>query len=317
MLAPSPLLLVLALGFAHPPDPKADAVKILPHWEQGQHVSYSWTKTTRKVEGEKETKRQEVRSTIDIEVDSADDKAIHLSWKKGARHFDDPKTDTNPIVRQYDALFENEVIQLDIDPSSGSVRSVLNWEEIRDRTKRGMDLLFQDREGADPKALANARTQVENMLRTREQVESLCTKNAQIYFFPFGRDYTPQKTNLYESAYPSPFAGEPILSKGTITLSEYDPETGRAVVKWGQASDPKSAQKAVEVFLKAVSKQTGRVPPQLEGLSLEISDRAEFDLNTKTGWIDKLSYTHSTRMGESLQEDTTTFTRQDKPQKRQ
>ncbi len=311
MFTRTPVALVLILAYSLLPASRADDLTIVPRWEKGQHRTYSWTKTTRKVVGEKETSRQEVDSTIDLSVESADSKAIHLSWKQGARHFDDPEADANPIVRQYDALFEDQVMRLEIDPQEGSIRSVLNWEEIRDRTKQGMELLFKDREGADPKALAAAREQIENMLRTRDQVESLCTKNAQIYFFPLGREYTLKKASVYESAFPSPFGGEPILSRGTITLSEYDPETGQAKVIWGQTTDPESARKAIDTFLEELSKKLGRIPPQLEGLSVQIEDRAEFELNARTGWIDHLTYTHSARMGDSLQEDTTTFTRQD------
>ena len=316
------LLMILVPGFSAPTalasdePPKAEEVTILPHWKKGEHHTYSWTKITRKTQGEKETARQEVESSMDLSVESADDKAIVLSWKQGARHFHDPEADANPVVRQYDALFEDQVMRLEIDPQEGSIRSVQNWQEIKDRTRQGMELLFKDREGADPKALAAAREQIENMLRTREQVESLCTKNAQIYFFPLGRQYTVKKTKIYESAYPSPFGGEPILSKGTITLTEYDPQTGHAKVQWGQTSDPAAVKKAVEAFLNDVSKKLGQVPPQLQGLTIEIQDKAEFELNAKTGWIDRLTYTHSTRTGDNLQEDTTTFLRQDEAEKK-
>lgn len=310
MVTRTSVALIVVLTIFLVPESRAEDLTILPHWEKGEHRAYSWTKTTRKVVGEKETSRQEVDSSIDLTVDSADSKAIHLDWKQGARHFHDPDADANPVVRQYDALFEDQVMRLEIDPQEGSIRSVLNWEEIRDRTKQGMGLLFKEREGADPKALAAARQQIENMLRTRDQVESLCTKNAQIYFFPLGRQYTLKKASIYESAFPSPFGGEPILSRGTITLTEYDPETGRATITWGQTTDPESARKAVDVFVGELSKKLDRIPPQLEGLTIQIEDRAEFDLNAKTGWIEHLTYTHSARMGDSLQEDTTTFTRQ-------
>ncbi len=328
MLARTLFGLILLLGFltppAHPaddppkPKPAEGEITVLPHWKKGEHHTYTWTKTTRKTQGEKEIARQVVDSSVDLTVESADDKAIHLGWKQGARHFHDPEADANPVVREYDALFKDHVMQLEIDPNSGSIRSVLNWEEVKDRTEQGMEILFREREGADPKALAAAREQIQQMLRTREQVESLCTKNAQIYFFPLGRSYNPKKPLVYESSYPSPLGGEPILSKGSVNMSEYNPETGLAKVQWGQVSDSASARKAIETFLKALSKKLGRPPAQLDKLEdLEIQDRAEFELNVKTGWIDRLTYTHSTKMGDTIQEDTTTFVRQDKAPKAQ
>lgn len=307
------IIVLLTVALATSSAPAADEITIRPAWKPGQHVHYTWTKTTRKIQGEKETARQQVDSSIDLTVQSADDTTILLDWKQGPRHFSDPEADANPVVRKYDALFEDLVIQLEIDPQSGSIRAVKNWKEIKERTEKGMALLFQEREGADPQALAAARQQIKQMLRTREQVESLSTKNAQIYVFPLGRDYVPGKPRAYESAYPSPFGGEPILSRGTISLTDYDPETGQATVLWGQSSDPESAKNAVAAFLQAVSRKLGRVPPQLENLSIHMEDRAEFHLNVKTGWIDRLSYTHSNRTGDTIDEDTTTFERQQEP----
>src|SRR5262249_3806810 len=148
----------------------------------------------------------------------------------------------NPLVKQMTNLLKGFQIVLEID-SSGSIEGVRNWKELKKRSAKLLDTMTEElQKGGVAKAMvARACAQVASMFATKEQIEQMSTRDAQLFFLILGRAYPPSKALEYEDKLQNPLGGEPFPSRAVFSLKAIDKKSGRAVVTWKQTVDPKEA----------------------------------------------------------------------------
>jgi hypothetical protein len=87
-----------------------------------------------------------------------------------------------------------------------------------------------------------------------------------------------------------------------------------ATVTWEQIPDPEQATRIMLETLKAISQRQGQKPPSPdEALSLTIEDHAKLVVDTRTGWVEKFTYTRSVMSEGNSQKDILSMTRQPEP----
>lgn len=292
-------------------DGAAESVEVLPRWKTGEKAHYEMIKARRKTQGQQVVLNTTTRTDLDIEVLGTDDDGSVLAWTLGATRFDDPKQADNPLVRLMSELLKGQRIVLELD-SQAAISGVRNWNELKESSANRMQAIVAELNtaGFDQATIAKLQTQVASMFATKQQVEQVCTREAQMFFMALGIEVAPSEPLEYADSLPNPLGGEPFPSRAQFALKAVDRASDRASVTWTQTVPPDDARRIMEATLRNLAARLGRPVPDEERLrSLSIEDSAEFVLEMSTGWIDRFTHVRTTRTDGDAQEDETTITR--------
>jgi hypothetical protein len=289
----------------------AESVEVLPRWEAGETARYEMIKTRRKTQGTQVVLNATTRTDLEIEVLGKDDDGSVVAWTLGATRFDDPQQADNPLVKVMSSLLEGQRIVLELD-AEAAITGVRNWNELKDSSANRMQAIVAELNtaGLDQATIAKLQRQVASMFATKQQVEQMCTREAQMFFMALGIAVAPSEPLEYADSLPNPLGGEPFPSRAQFNLKAVDRASDRATITWTQTVPPDDARRIMEATLRAMAARLGRPVPNAEQLeSLTIEDRAEFVLEISTGWIDRLTQVRTTRTEGDVQEDETMITR--------
>lgn len=294
---------------------KAGEVSIQPGWKVGDKQRYERVKTRRRTSAGKETSGS-ARGPIDISIVEAGETGFLACWRIGETTPDDPKAAASPIARAMNRLVEGLTVDVELD-NEATITGVRNWAELKATGAKLIDTVIEALRtaGADAKLLESIRPAGEALFATKERVEQSFTKEPLVFFLPIGRVYPGVgKPMEYDDQLPNPLGGPPFPCKGAITLTSYEPAKGRAVVTWTQTPDPKETDRIIRETLKSTSPSLERTPPQADKLEpFTIEDRAEFVIDTMTGWVERFTYTRSSTTKDGAMEDILSMTRQTDP----
>ncbi|SIO60568.1 hypothetical protein SAMN05444166_6443 [Singulisphaera sp. GP187] len=310
-------LLVLArTSTGQTDDGKAGEVSIQPQWKVGDKQRYERVKTRRRTSGGKVTAKGSARGPVDVSVVEAGEEGFLVRWRMGKITLDDPKVAANSNVHAVNRLIEGLTIDIELD-NEATITGLRNWAEMKATGAKLIDHVIESQRtaGVDAKILASVRPPLEAMFSTKERIEQSFTKEPLTFFLPIGRVYPKVgKPMEYDDLLPNPLEGPPFPCKGAITLTSYEPAKGRAVVAWTQTPDPKETDRIISETLKLTFPRPAQFLPEADELKPStIVDRAEFVIDTKTGWIEQYTYTRSMTTEDGSMEDILSMTRQPKP----
>jgi hypothetical protein len=289
----------------------AESVEVLPRWKTGEKARYELIKARRTMQGQQVVLNATTRTDLDIEVLGTDDDGSVLAWTLGATRFDDPQQADNPLVKVMSSLLEGQRIVLDLD-AAAAITGVRNWNELKESSANRMEAIVAELNtaGLDQATIAKLQRQVASMFATKQQVEQVCTREAQMFFMALGIEVAPSEPLEYADSLPNPLGGEPFPSRAQFNLEAVDRASDRATITWTQTVPPDDARRITEATLRNLAARLGRPVPDEERLrSLSIEDSAEFVLEMSTGWIDRFTHVRTTRTDGDAQEDETTITR--------
>lgn len=248
-----------------------------------------------------------------IEVLSANDDGYLVGWTAGKTTFDSPSQAEHSFLGHVVNLMNGRQIVLEID-SHGAIRGVQNWKELKAVALKSLDTLgaTEDLQNKKPGnvRMSSLREQWESMLGTKEKVEELCAREAQLYFMVLGRGDAGNNSVEYEDRLPNPLGGEAFPTHAKMALTTFDKQAGRAVITWSQTADPTQVARILDSMIKAMRARLGRAP--LEGefpQAISMEDHAEIIVDVTTGWVKTLKHARSVNFGARAQVDTTSIIR--------
>lgn len=304
------LICLPLLGFA---DVQHQSVEVIPHWKIGDTIHLQINRARVKSADGRSTITGKTHTDFRIEVLSADDDGYLVGWTAGKTTFDSPSQAEHSFLGQVVNLMNGLQIILEID-SHGTIKGVRNWKGLKAAALKSLDALAAAKdlrkEKPDNAFMSNLRAQWESMLGTKEQVEELCTREAQVYFKVLGRGYTHDNPYEYEDRFPNPLGGEAFPTHARMALKTFDKQAGRAVITWSQVADPKHVSRILESMLKEMSARVEKEP--LEGefpKAISMEDHAEIVVDVTTGWVKTLNHARSVNFGTRAQVDTTSIIR--------
>jgi hypothetical protein len=309
----STFLLLISLPLLGLTDTQSHSIEVLPHWKKGDTVHLEITRARVKSADGKSTITGKTHTDFTIEVLSANDDGYLVGWTAGKTKFDAPSQAEHSFLGQVVNLMNKRQIILDID-SHGAIRGVQNWKELKAAALKSLDALATtedlQKEKPDKAHMSSFRAQWKSMLGTKEQVEELCTREAQVYFMVFGRGYTRTEPFEYEDLLPNPLGGEAFPTHARMALKTFDKQAGRAVITWSQTADPTQVARILDSMIKEMSARLGKEP--LEGefpKAISMEDHAEIVVDVTTGWVRTLTHTRSVNFGTRAQVDATSMIR--------
>lgn len=305
------LIVILCLPLTGFDDLTRRSVEILPRWKKGDSFALAITRAREKSVDGQSTLSGKTHTHFTLEVLRADDNGYLVGWTAGDTMFE-ASLPSETFLRQVVDVMKGKQIILQID-ERGTITGVQNWKELQSETLKTMDVLLaktpaSHKGNADQTLLSNLRAQWETMFATKEQVEQLCTRDAQIYFMALGRRYVLNEPHEYNDLLPNPIGGDPFSTRARITLKAFDQQSGQAVLSWNQTTDPKQAAHILESKIKDLAARRGKKSPE-EGFAkpLSIEDKADIVVDARTGWVTKLTRTQSINLGTRSQKDITSI----------
>jgi len=309
----STILTLISLPLLGLIDVPNHSIEVLPHWKKGETFRLEVTRARVKSADGKSTITGKTHTDFTIEVLSANDDGYHVGWTAGETKFDSPSQAEHSFLGQVVNLMNGLQIILEID-SHGAIRGVQNWKELRATALKVLDALATtedlQKEKPDKALMSSLRAQWESMLGTKEQVEELCAREAQVYFKVLGRGYARNEPFEYEDLVPNPLGGDAFPTHARMALKTFDKQAGRAVITWSQTADPTQVARILESTIKEMSARLGKKP--LEGefpQAISMQDNAEIVIDVATGWVKTLKHARSVNFGTRAQVDTTLMIR--------
>lgn len=287
-------------------------VQIVPKWKVGEVHRYILAKSRKRTEGGKVAVVGQARTPVEARVtEVTEDGGAIIVWTRGASRLLDEKANKDPQVRRMIDMMKDLKVELVMD-DSGSVQSVRNWREIQKRLRAWTDALVNvaGTSKLPPQEAAKLRSNMEAMIGSEEKVNLMCTREPRLLFIPVGLSFEGKEPLTYEGEMGNPIGGPPYPCHGAFRLKSNDNKTGRITIEWEESVTPADADRVLNETLAAVNKRLGRPDPGPDAKkppAMLLSDSGTFRLDSKTGWVDSLTYTHSVQQGDTTQADVTKF----------
>ncbi|HSL04545.1 MAG TPA: hypothetical protein VK901_13545 [Nitrospiraceae bacterium] len=309
----STILILISVPLLGLIDVSNHSIEVLPHWKKGETVRLEITRARVKSADGKSTITGKTHTGFTIEVLSANDDGYLVGWTAGETTFDSPSQAEHSFLGQVVNLMKGRQIILEID-SHGAIRGVQNWKELKAAALKSLDALAATEDvqkgNPDKGRMSILRAQWESMLGTKEQVEELCTREAQVYFKVLGRGYARNEPFEYEDLLPNPLGGDAFPTHARMALKTFDKQVGRAVITWSQTADPTQVARILESMIKEMSARLGKKPVDGEfPKAISMQDHAEIVVDVATGWVKTLKHARSVNFGTRAQVDTTSMIR--------
>lgn len=310
-VAASSLVALWLLAAVNSPAFAPESIVLLPHWKAGEKIQFEMVRTRERTTPGTDTSRGIARTDLEIEVLSADDDSSLLAWTWGKTRFDDPAAGESPLAQKLANILEGVPYIIELD-SEASIQGVRNWEQLKADVAKVMDILTGEMKaaGTEQPFIDQVRAQVGSMFGSRQQIEQLCTKEAQLFFMVLGVEMEIGKPLKYEDSLPNPYGGEPFPSHAVLELEEVDSQAGLARIKWVQSVDEEDGRRIMAEILKALAVRTGKPVPEIALPKIvTIEETADFTIEMTSGWIRNLNHQRTTRTDGSTQVDKRMITR--------
>lgn len=315
MSRPTTLIIILLTLFISPlparSEPIPQQVTVVPHWTKGDRFNLVLTRTREKAVDGQSTRSGKTETHVTLEVLKVDKDGYLVGWTAGDTTFDVP-TASESLLRQIVGLMKGLRIVLEIN-QQGTITGVQNWSELKRETVKVLDdLLAKTRkvpqQSSDYTTLSHLREQWESLLGTKEQIERLCTRDAQMYFLALGRAYSSEKPYEYEDRLPNPLGGEPFPARARIALTAFNEQSKQAGLTWTHIADPQQAARIVQSMIKDLASKRGKSAPDgIVAQPIAIDDTADITVDVRTGWITTLTRNQSIQLGTRIQTDRTSI----------
>lgn len=287
----------------------ADTLKLEPQWKQGEKKSYEIVKTLKKVASGKVLVDATNRTDLQIAVIKADSQGYLVSWTMGETKFAEAKLAEHPIVKQVANLLKDYPIILQVAPT-GELKGVQNWKELKAKATEALKAMAQlwDQSGLDKNLVTQMKEQLASTFATKEKIDQMCTREANLFFMALGRTYQTGKNMTYDTLLPNPIGGEAFPATGSFVLKSYDKTTGKATIDWKQHILPKEASRVMEKTMKRILKRLGKnMKHDMPPTTYQSEDSGEFSIAVPSGWILSLTQSRTVMTDSGSRVDTTTI----------
>jgi hypothetical protein len=300
---------LLTFGYPSGAEEADSTVRLQPRWKEGEKRRFELVKGRRQSGGGAPKLDGTSRTALEIEVLEIQPEGFVVAWTLGETTFDDPAHAKDPTLQAISSMTKDLRTVLELD-ANASIRAVRNWTDLRDACSRVLEKITADlkAKGVDPAVIQGAHAQVAPLLTSKEGVEQLLTREAQLFYSVVGMELDPEDPNEYEDKLPNPLGGEAFPSRGKFELEDVDKHGGLAKVAWTQTMDPVAAARIMGKTVQELAKKVGKEAPagQLPK-KIDIQDRGAFTVEVSTGWVRVLEYTRRVQVDERVREDRITI----------
>jgi len=308
--------LSLAVGFVQAVPERANdpasIVSAVPRWSKGDRLALREEHTSRRgTDGNKTKPSMKASSILDLEVLEAGPDGYVVHWVSGRPNIDTRGVTGQPVLEQLVKMTAGVGLEIVID-ADGTPTGVRNAAEVRRKMKRigaslRKELAAQD---APMELIDGLLAQLATTYESEQAILEHVAKSASVYFLPLGWRFEPGVPIEYETQIASPSGTAPLPSQGTLALDSYDADTGMARVTWTQRVDRERAGSAIRALVGSLlggTEMTADLSAAIDAVDIE--DRAEYVIDTRSGWVVDMTHERSVRMPGAERVDRATIRR--------
>lgn len=251
------LIIILSQAMVAQINMEDSTVQVIGYWDMNEKQTYTITDEKFKISGSDTTASEFLKYSVDISIVDSTANSYTINW-----HFCDFDIQTdNPITQKIMTIAEEMNVTIKTD-ELGTVKEVVNWEEIRDYIYKATSMLKD--EFKEIPNMEKVIGQIEAMYSSKESIESAAIKEI-IQFYTFhGGKYklgeqirTATKTN-------NMYGGEPFDTELLLWLDEIDPDDNNYIIRMKQVVNSEQLTKTTFDYLTQIASTMGGPTPKWE-----------------------------------------------------
>lgn len=294
-------LAVLAVGLveAVPERPNASSpiVSAVPRWSKGDKLALTEEHSSTREEDGLPKPAMAASAPLDLEVLEVGPKGYVVRWMAGRPEIETNAAGRQPFLERLTEMTAGVGIELVLD-TVGTPTGVRNATEVREKMEKLAEVLREEltRTGASASMIDGLLGQLRRTYTTEQAILDHVAKSASVYFLPLGWRFRHGESVEYEAEIPSPAGTAPLPSHGVLALDSYDQATGLARVTWTQRIDRERAGEAIRALVGSMLGKSESADVTAAIGAVDIEDRAEYVIDTRTGWVLDMSHERSVRL---------------------
>lgn len=234
------------------------------------------------------------RSTITITVLRTTPTGYETRWTFGTFTLEGAPAEEGQFLRELLNLVAGLQCDLAID-ADGTITRLLNWKAVKTAIDAASTRVVERlRQAGLPSQLLSSIKQFSDVFDTEEKVLEFGLREISLYHAVFGRTYSADAPARYEATLESPLGGEPIPTRGQITLGRLDTAAGRAYIDWTHTTDPEAASRVVAKATTELALRMGRSAPSPRDIPrIEVDESSRYVVDIRRGRVTSLRNTRT------------------------
>jgi hypothetical protein len=213
--------------------------QVIAYWDKNETQTYIISNEKIKIQAGDTISREFSKYEVDITIQDSTENGYLINW-----FYRDYIVETdNELIKKISTLIEDMNVQIKTDVL-GTFIEVVNWEEIRDFTIKGMSLLKDELK--DIPNIEKVITQLESMYNSKQAIENSAINEIMQFHYFHGLKYKLWEDYSYDHKLINMLGGEPLDSKVTFWLDEINLDDNNAIYRMYQSVD--SIQLTNETF---------------------------------------------------------------------
>lgn len=255
-------------------DSSAQAVT---YWNKGEVQTYIITNERMRFKGTDTSELESGTYEVTLKVLDSTENSYTLQWVSNV-----VGTRADDVLRQKLLEVSGNVRIVYKTDEMGAFMEVVNWEELRDRIDKAIDVLAGMNGDTKDNPIAEA---VRKLYSTKEAIESVAIKDILQFHLFFGVKYLLSNPVEMELKVPNIIGSEPFDARLVVELKDIYPEDALFVLTALQQVDEAQLEKSVFDYMSMIAKETGGALPvreELKGLKNEVFTVSSIH---DSGWV--------------------------------
>ncbi|HRN74059.1 MAG TPA: hypothetical protein PLM81_13105 [Ginsengibacter sp.] len=255
-------------------DSSAQAVT---YWNKGEVQTYIITNERMRFKGTDTSELESGTYEVTLKVLDSTENSYTLQWVSNV-----VGTRADDVLRQKLLEVSGNVRIVYKTDEMGAFMEVVNWEELRDRIDKAIDVLAGMNGDTKDNPIAEA---VRKLYSTKEAIESVAIKDILQFHLFFGVKYLLSNPVEMELKVPNIIGSEPFDARLVVELKDIYPEDALFVLTALQQVDEAQLENSVFDYMSMIAKETGGALPvreELKGLKNEVFTVSSIH---DSGWV--------------------------------
>lgn len=266
------------------------SVLVKADWRKGAKKTIEITIMKEKMKKDTVIEKLSTISIIEVTIKDFTAQGYTIEWLTKKIKINDTLHSTNPIMQHILKITEGIREEFETD-EAGAFKELKNWEEIKSNLEKVTDTLFNVlNKVMDTNQINAIKNMIKQLYGSKEQIEAAAIKEIQLYYAPFGVEYTLGEVLEFDASLPNIFGGDPFPAKYKIELKEINSANNTCKLQINQILERVKANEIVYSFLSKMAKETGQAMPDKSQIpKFDIKDEAIYIIDTKEGWVKKVN----------------------------
>jgi hypothetical protein len=273
-------------------NPTDSTAQVIGYWEKNEKQSYSIATDKIKLSGSDTTSREIIKYDVDIFIIDSTAESYTIEW-----FYKNYSIDTdNKLVKKLASMAQDMKVIIKTD-EFGAFEEVLNWEEVRDYIKKGINDM--KKEFNNQTVLDKILQQIEDTYYTKAAIESAAILDILQFYTFHGAQYKLGELLKMERQLQNLIGPEPFDTQLTVYLDEINIEDDNYVLRASEIVDTQQLTEATWNYLEKLARSAGAPPLKQEELKDLKNETLIASRIHGSGWVIYSVQTKTTSMDDT------------------